>query len=72
MRPVLGIQPSLSDNFSNKTVRDGVFGLDMVPNEILSRLFNSFNLKILDLFPQTWLWAPLLCAEKALHGGVDI
>ena len=66
------IQPSLSDNFSKKTVRDGMFGLGMVPKEILSHLFNPFNLKILDLYLETWLWSPLICAEKALHGGVDI
>ena len=66
------IQPSLSDNFSNKTVRHGMFGLGMAPKEILSGLFNPFNLKILDLYLETWLWPPLICAEKALHGGVDI
>ena len=30
------------------------------------------NLKILDLYLETWLWSPLICAEKALHMGVDI
>ena len=66
------IQPSLSDNFANKTVRDGMFGLDMALNEILSRLFNSFNLKILDLYLETWLLSPLICAEKGLLGRVNI
>ena len=66
------IQPGLSDNFPNKTVRDGMLGLGMAPKEILSRLFNSFNLKILDLYLETWLWTPLICAEKSFHGGVDI
>ena len=66
------IQPTLSDNFSNKIVRDGMFGLDMAPKEILSRLFNPFNLKILDLYLETWLCSPLMCVEKALHRGVDI
>ena len=42
------IQLSLSDSFSNKTVRDWMFGLGMAPKEILSYLFNPFNLKILD------------------------
>ena len=42
------IQLSLSDSFSNKTVRDWMFGLGMAPKEILSHLFNPFNLKILD------------------------
>ena len=32
------IQPSLFDTFPNKTVRDGMLGLGMVPKEILSRL----------------------------------
>ena len=49
-----------------------MFGLGMAPKEILSRLFNLFNLKILDLYLETSLWSPLICAEKALHGGVDI
>ena len=47
-------------------------GLGMAPKEILSRLFNPFNLKILDLYLETWLWSPLICAEKALNGRVDI
>ena len=34
----LPIQPSLSDSFSNKTIRDGVFGLGMARKETLSRL----------------------------------
>ena len=45
--PFSPIQPSLSDNFCDKTVRYGVFGLRMALKEILSRLFNPFNLKIL-------------------------
>ena len=49
-----------------------MFGLGMAPKEILSRLFNPFNLKILDLYLETWLWLPLICAEKAFHGGVDV
>ena len=51
---------------------DGMFGLGMALKEILSHLFNPFNLKILDLYLETWLWLPLICAEKALHGRVDI
>ena len=43
----------------------------MLPKEILSRLFNPFNLKILDLYQELWLWSPQICAKKALHGGVD-
>ena len=69
----MAIQPSLSDNFSNNTVRDGMFGLGMAPKKILSRLFNPFNLKILELDLEAWeSWSPLTCAEKALHEGVDI
>ena len=49
----LPVQLSSSDNFSNKTVRDGMFGIRMVPKEILSCLFNPFNLKILDLHLET-------------------
>ena len=49
-----------------------MFGLGMALKEILSRLFNSFILKILDLYLETWLWSRQICAEKALHGGVDI
>ena len=71
-RPVLTYSSFLSDNFSNKTVRDGIFGLGMAPKEILSRLFNPFNLKMLDLYPETQLWSPLICAEKPLHVGVDV
>ena len=43
------VQACFSDYFSNKTVKDGIFGLDMLSNEILSRLFNQLNLKILDI-----------------------
>ena len=49
-----------------------MFGLGIVSKEILSCLFNPFNLKILDLDLETWLWLPLICASKALHRGVDI
>ena len=31
---------------SNKTVKDGMFGLSIAPKEILSCLFKPFNLKI--------------------------
>ena len=62
------MQPSLSDTFSHKTIRDGMFGLDMAPKEILSCLFYPFNLKMKDLetYLETWLWSSLTCAEKAL------
>ena len=33
------------DNFSKKTVRDLMFGLGMAAKEILSHLFNPFNMK---------------------------
>ena len=59
---------SLSDNFSNKTVRDGMFGLGL----ILSHLFNPLNLNILDMYLETRLWSPVICAKKALHEEVDI
>ena len=49
-----------------------MFGLGMTSKEISSRLFNPFNLKILGLYLETWLWSPLICAEKTLHEGVDI
>ena len=49
-----------------------MFGRGMVPKEILARLFNPFNLKILDLYLEMWLWSSLICVEKGLHGGVDI
>ena len=65
------IQSSLSDSFSNTAVRDEMFGLSIVPKEILSRLFNPFNLKILDFHLETWLWSSLICAEKAFHGGMN-
>ena len=51
---------SLSDNFSNKTVRDGMFGLGL----ILSHLFNPLNLNILDMYLETWLWSPVIFAKK--------
>ena len=47
-----------------------MFGQGMA-RKILSRLFNPFNLKI-DLHLKTWLWSPLTCAGKALHGRVDL
>ena len=65
--PFLLIQASLSDTFSKKTVRDWMIGIGMAPKVILSRLFNPFNLKILELYLETWLWLPLMCAENALH-----
>ena len=49
-----------------------MFGLGMARKDILSRLFNQFNLKVLDLYLETWLWSPLICAEKALNEGVNI
>ena len=66
------IQPSLHDYFLKKTARAGRCGLGVAPKEILSLLFNPVNLKILDLYLETWLWSPLICGEKALHGGVNI
>ena len=47
-----------------------MFGLGMAPKEILSGPFNPFNLKILDLCPEKWLWLPLIFAEEVIHGGV--
>ena len=64
--PVLA---NLPDNFSAKTVTNEIFGLGMVPKEVLSRLFNLYNLKILDLHLETWLWSPLIWTEKTLHRG---
>ena len=49
-----------------------MFGQGIAPKEIISRLFNPFNMKILDLYLETLLWYPLICAEKALQGGVDV
>ena len=40
--------------------------------KVLTYLFNPLNLKILDLYLETSLWSPLIYAEKALYGGVDI
>ena len=70
--PFSPIQSSLSDKCSNKTVRYGMFGLGMAPKEVLSRLFNPFDLKILGLYLEMWLWSPLICAKKVFRGGVDI
>ena len=53
----------------NKSFRDGMFGLSMALEEILFCLFNQFNMKI---YLETWLWLSLICAEKAVHQGVDI
>ena len=48
--------------------RSGMFGLDIVPKEKLSRLVNiSFHSGI-DLCLETWLWSPLTCMEYALVG----
>ena len=49
-----------------------MFGLGMAPKEILSCLFDPFNLKILNVYLETWLWSPLICVGKALREGVDI
>ena len=70
--PFSRIQSSVSDNCSNKTVRYGMFGLGMAPKEVLSRLFNPFDLKILGLYLEMWLWSPLICAKKVFRRGVDI
>ena len=39
----------------------------MIPKEILSHLFNAFDLKILDLYLETRLRPPLKLAERVLH-----
>ena len=49
-----------------------MFGQGMLTKEILLRLFIPFNQKILGLYHGQWLWLPLICAEKALHGGANI
>ena len=49
-----------------------MFGLGTALKEILSRLVNPFNLKVLDLYLEMWLWSPLICVKKAVHGGLDI
>ena len=49
-----------------------MFGLGMTLKEVLSSLFNPFDLKILNLHLETQLWSPLVHAKKALHRGVDI
>ena len=69
---IVTVLANLPDNFSAKTVTDKIFGLGMAPKEVLSRLFNLYNLKILDLHLETWLWSPLIWTEKTLHRGVDI
>ena len=56
----------------NIIVKPRIFGLGMAPKGILSRLFNPFSLKMLDLYLEMWLWPPLICVEKALYGEVDI
>ena len=38
-------------NLRWNTLRNGMFGLGMASKEILSHLFNPFNLKIFDLKP---------------------
>ena len=69
------IQPSLSDNFSSKTIKDGLFGLDMASKEILLSLFNhliwryySYNWKSgyncywyvwKNTFPREWIYGIL-------------
>ena len=54
---------SVSDYFSNKTVRNSMFWLCMAPKEILSCLCNSFKLKTVNLYLETWLWLPLISAK---------
>ena len=49
-----------------------MFGFSMAPKEILSCLLNPCNLKILDLYQETWLWLPLIYVKKALHRDMDI
>ena len=65
---MIGIVPKETDlfhSFFNKTVGDGMFELGIASKEVLSRLFNPFNLKILDLHLEQWLWSPLICVEKS-------
>ena len=38
--------------------------------KVLEMGFNPFNLKIQDLYLETW--STVICVEKALHAGVDI
>ena len=38
-------EASLSENVLKKTSKDGMFGLSRVPKEILSSVFNLFNLE---------------------------
>ena len=49
-------QSSLSHNFSYKDIKNGMLGLGMAPKEILSRLFNPFDLKVLDLYLEKRHW----------------
>ena len=49
-----------------------MFGLGKAPTQILPRLFNPFNLKILDVYLETGLWSLLICVKKALYGGMNI
>ena len=49
-----------------------MFGLSIAAKQTLCHLFNSFNLNILDLYLEAWLWSPLICVEKTLHKEVKI
>ena len=54
---------SVPDYFSNKTVRNSIFWLCMALKEVLSRPFNSFKLKTVNLYLETWLWLLLISAK---------
>ena len=67
------IPSSLSHNCSNKTFRNGIFGLGMAPKEILSCIFSPFKLKtlILDLYLETWLFvAADMCRKSPSRGSI--
>ena len=49
-----------------------MFEIGVGPKEVLFRLLNPINLNISELYLEKYLWLPLICAEKASHGRVDI
>ena len=54
--------------FSDKTVKDGMFGLSIAPKEILSCLFRPFNLKIRLVLGNVAMFATDACGKSPSPG----
>ena len=55
----------LESTYSAIRHKFGYLGLGTAPKEKLSHLFKLVSIQEQDLYLKTWLWSPLICAEKA-------